>query len=116
MELLGYMCSCHPLTHWLALRPGVKFTRGSDLAAHSGRRVRTVGWLVTAKLVYTKHGDPMEFVSFEDTGAIYEAVFFPEAFRKFAHMLDGSRPYMLIGKVEEDYGAVSLSVEDAMFL
>jgi len=43
----------------------------------------------------------MEFVSFEDTTALYETTFFPEAYGKFCHMLSYTRPYVLKGKVEE---------------
>jgi DNA polymerase III alpha subunit len=116
MDRLGYLCSDHPLCHYLPRRPGLKYVKGSDLGAHRGRRVRTIGWLVTGKLVYSRHGEPMEFVSFEDTHAVYETTFFPGAFAKFAHMLDRTRPYVLTGKVDEDFGAVSLTVEEAEFL
>jgi DNA polymerase III alpha subunit len=115
-ERLGYLCSDHPLKFLLARRPGIRHVKGTALYRHVGRRVATVGWLVTAKLVYSKHGEPMEFVSFEDTDATYEATFFPDAFKKFAHMLDRTRPYLLSGKVDEDFGAVSLTVEHVEFL
>jgi len=54
----------------------------------------------------------MEFVSFEDTTGIYETTFFPDAYRKFSHMLGASRPYVLTGRVESDMGALYLLVED----
>jgi DNA polymerase III alpha subunit len=75
-----------------------------------------VGWLVTGKVIDTKRGEPMEFVSFEDTTALYETTFFPEAYRKFCHMLSYTRPYVLRGKVEEDFGSISLTVSELGFL
>ena len=83
-----------------------------ELERHTGRRVTTVGWYVTGKPVLTKHGEPMEFLSFEDTTAIYEATFFPRAYRRFCSMISRTRPYLLRGRVEENYGVVSLNVDD----
>ncbi len=114
---LGFLISRHPLTLYreaIARIPGV--VAGRDLRSHAGRRVSVVGWLVTGKVVDTRKGEPMEFVSFEDTTALYETTFFPEAYGKFCHMLSYTRPYVLKGKVEEDFGSVSLTVSDLRFL
>ena len=53
----------------------------------------------------------MEFVCFEDETALYETVFFPEAFRRFCAHVDMHRAYLLEGLVESEFGAVSLTVE-----
>jgi error-prone DNA polymerase len=53
----------------------------------------------------------MEFLSFEDTTALYEATFFPEAYRRFCAMISRTCPYYLTGRVEENYGAISLTVD-----
>ncbi|MEE4265505.1 MAG: OB-fold nucleic acid binding domain-containing protein, partial [Desulfobacteraceae bacterium] len=63
------------------------------------------------KVVSTKHGDPMEFLTFEDETGVVEATFFPETYRRFCHMVDRGRPYLLTGKVEADWGAVTLTVD-----
>jgi len=36
--------------------------------------------------------------------------FFPEAYRRFCSIIDGNRPFILYGKVEEDFGAVTMAV------
>jgi error-prone DNA polymerase len=72
--------------------------------------------MVTGKTVHTRDGDPMKFVSFEDTTGLYEAVFFPKAYDRFCHMLNELRPYLLKGKVEEDFTAVTLTVDWIDFL
>ena len=81
-----------------------------DLPRFIGRQVRLAGWLITGKVVSTKHGDPMEFLTFEDQTGIVETTFFPQAYRRFCHMIDRNRPYLLTGKVEEDWGAITLTV------
>ena len=117
IETLGFLISRHPLTLY---RDSVARIRGvvpaRDLRAHVGKEVTTVGWLVTGKVVDTRDGETMEFVSFEDTTALYETTLFPEAYRRFCHMLSRTRPYVLRGRVEEEFGAVTLTVADVRFL
>ena len=54
----------------------------------------------------------MEFVSFEDETAIFETTFFPKAYQRFCQILDMNRAYLLTGRVQEQYGTVSVNVED----
>ena len=85
----------------------------TDLPRFIGRRVKTAGWLITGKVVRTKNGDPMEFLTFEDETGIVETTFFPEAYRRFCHLIDRGRPYVLWGRVEQDWGALTLTVDRA---
>ena len=78
-----------------------------------GQRVRFAGWLITGKVVTTKRGDPMEFLTFEDETGVVETTFFPKAYRRFCHIIDRKRPYLLNGRVEADWGAITLTVEKA---
>jgi hypothetical protein len=61
--------------------------------------------------VVTKGREPMIFVSFEDENAIFETVLFPDAFRRFFPMLDDGWAFLVHGRVDEDYGALSIGVE-----
>src|SRR5207249_2698519 len=116
IEALGFLISRHPLNLFRVRLERVRPVRGRDLAKHVGKVVRVVGWYVTAKTVMTRHGEPMEFLSFEDTTALYETTFFPRTYASFCHMMTKVRPYLLTGRVEEDFGAVSLNVSDVRFL
>jgi len=78
--------------------------------------VRVIGWPVTGKTILTREGDPMKFISFEDTTGLYEAVLFPAVYHRFCHLLSSSRPYILEGRVEEDFGSISLTVDWIGFL
>ena len=78
--------------------------------------MRTVGWWVTGKVVATHRKEPMEFVSFEDTTAGYEATLFPDVYQKVRRHLTPLRPYLLQGKVEEEFGVATLTVEGLEFL
>ena len=116
LETLDFLISRHPLTLYREPLSRLRKVRGSDLHRHVGRRVTVVGWWVSGKVVTTKDDEPMEFISFEDTTALFETTFFPQAYARFCHMLNRSRPYVLTGLVEEDFGAVTLTVESVRLL
>ncbi|MEI6389066.1 MAG: DNA polymerase III subunit alpha, partial [Spirochaetota bacterium] len=81
MRRIGTTLSVHPLELWPEALAAPRIL-ARDLASHEGRVVRLLGWPVTAKEVLAKGELPMEFVSFEDETAIYEAVLFPETYRR----------------------------------
>jgi error-prone DNA polymerase len=109
-ETLGFLVSRHPLTLYTHRLRGMKITAGRDLPQHVGRTVTTVGWYVTAKMTSTKNEESMEFVSFEDTTALYETTFFPRAYERFCALITRNRPFLLRGRVEEDFGAAMLNI------
>jgi DNA polymerase III alpha subunit len=107
---LGFLCRHHPLSlvNGAAARGLVKI---EALAGCVGRSVALAGWLLTGKKVATKDGETMEFLTFEDETGLVETTFFPRIYDRYAHVLNGQRPYRLSGLVESDYGAVSLTVD-----
>ena len=112
LETLGLLVSRHPLEIYGSRLSRVRTVPAAQLPEYVGKKVTTVGWFVTGKTVRTRREEPMEFVSFEDTTALYETTFFPRAYERFSRMLGYHRPYLLRGRVEEDFGAISLTVED----
>jgi error-prone DNA polymerase len=112
LEAVGFLFSVHPLQASApALRKGIRVTAARDMEGFVGKRVWMLGWLITRKEVMTKEGDSMEFVSFEDETALYETVFFPKVYRRFCQIVTMNRGYLLYGRVESEFGAVSLNVE-----
>jgi error-prone DNA polymerase len=116
IETLGFLLSIHPLDRYSNILKRQSYVPAQEIHRHVGKHVTMVGWMVTGKTVHTREGDPMKFVSFEDTTALYEAVFFPKAYHRFCHMLSEMRPYLLKGKVEEDFTVVTLTVHWIQFL
>ena len=110
-SVLGFLCDRHPMELYADAVKRTGAVQAADIPRRIGRRVRFAGWLITGKVVETKKGEPMEFLTFEDQTGLVETTFFPEAYRRFCHLLDRERPYLLEGKVEEDWGAVTLTVE-----
>ncbi len=109
---LGFLCQCHPMMLFADAFGKIPIVKAKDLPRFSGQYVHTAGLLITGKVVHTKHGDPMEFLTFEDDTGLMETTFFPKVYHQFCAMLDRSRPFMLYGKVDEDFGAVTVTVSD----
>jgi error-prone DNA polymerase len=112
-ETLGFILSVHPLRGYgrKIVASGRKIVQANQLSKYVDRRVTLAAWSITGKEVVTKKGDPMEFVSFEDETAIFETTFFPKAYQRFCQILDMNRAYLLTGRVQEQYGTVSVNVE-----
>lgn len=118
VRTLGLVVSRHPLE---LFRPRIQrmarrhelgpLVRSVDLAERVGSVVWTAGILVTGKEVSTKKRGPMIFVSFEDELAVFETVFFPQAFRRFYSALDDGWAFLVHGRVEDDLGAIAITVE-----
>ena len=108
---LGFLCTCHPMSLFADILKDRQIVKAKDLPAYRNRRIRTAGWLITGKPVKTKHGDPMEFLTFEDETGLIETVFFPEVYKRFSHLAEMAQPYLLTGKVNCDWGAYTLTVE-----
>ncbi len=108
-EALGFLCGEHPiLCYGEKLRGRV---RACEMKRYAGKRIRFGGWLLTGKMVSTKSGEVMEFLTFEDETGLVEATFFPQVYRRYTSVLACGSVYMLQGLVEEEYGAVTLTVE-----
>jgi DNA-directed DNA polymerase III PolC len=109
-EALGFICDAHPMQlHadrlWL-----FNLCPSTEMHQHVGRHVLAAGMLTTAKPVHTKADEPMEFVTFDDGHGLIEAVLFPEIYRERGHVLFDQGPFIFRGKVEEEFGAVTLTV------
>lgn len=116
LECLGMLLSCHPLLLHRRQIARLKPVTAHQMHRWVGRYVTMVGWWVTGKTVQDKHGRPMEFVSFEDTTAIFDVTFFPAAYTRFCQKLTRHRPYLLKGRIEEEFGVATLNVEWMDFL
>ncbi|HBA88429.1 MAG TPA: DNA polymerase III subunit alpha [Geobacter sp.] len=116
VETLGFLVSRHPLTLYKGEWQRHKPIKASELIRHAGKWVTMVGWWITTKAVEDKNGRPMEFVSFEDVTAIFDATFFPDVYARFCRKLSQRRPYLLKGVVEVEFGVATLRVKWVGFL
>ena len=116
LTLFGFPLQCHPLD---VLREAYKDSHrivAKDLPSHIGKDVTLIGWLLTEKIVSTKKGDPMEFMTLEDQTAMYDATVFPQTYRQYCHLLATNQAYMITGLVEEQFSTITVTVRTLRLL
>lgn len=116
LALFGFPLRCHPLDVFHEAYKDVRHILAKDLAMHIGKEVTLIGWLLTEKIVSTKKGDPMEFMTLEDQTATYDATVFPQTYRQYCHLLATNQAYMITGLVEEQFSTVTLTVRTLRLL
>jgi error-prone DNA polymerase len=110
IEVFGFILSVHPMSCYRTLLRMEDTVPARGLGGLVGTQVKVAGIMITAKTVRTRDERLMQFISFEDETAIFETVFFPEQYKRFARMLFSHRPYVLTGRVTEEFGVTSLTV------
>jgi DNA polymerase III alpha subunit len=104
------MTDAHPMQLHAERLKSFRLCRSLDLQQHVGRHVMAAGMLTTAKPVQTAKDEPMEFATFDDGHGLIEAVLFPDVYRERGHVLFDQGPFIFRGMVEEEFGAVTLTL------
>ena len=116
LKLFGFPLSCHPLDLFKDLLTRTPHVTAKDLAQHVGETVTVIGWLVTEKVISTKKGEPMEFITLEDQTGLYDATVFPNMYRRYCHLLATNHAYVVTGLVEQQFSAVTVTVQELRLL
>ena len=111
-RVLGFLCHTHPICLFNQHRQRLRTILARDLDRFAGSREKILflGWPITAKIVGTKTGQPMEFLTFEDETGQVECTLFPRTYQRYCHLLHTGAPLLLTGIVEQDFGALSFTV------
>jgi DNA polymerase III alpha subunit len=109
-ETLGFITDAHPMQLHADQLRRYRLCPSTELIQHVGRHVLAAGMLTTAKPVHTTKDEPMEFATFDDGHGLIEAVLFPQIYRERGHVLFDQGPFIFRGKVEEEFGAVTLTI------
>ncbi len=109
-ELLGFTTDSHPMALYREELARFHVVPTTELHQHVGRTVLAAGMLTTAKPVHTIKDEPMEFATFDDGHGLIEAVLFPRIYHERGHVLFDQGPFIFRGKVEEEFGAVTLTI------
>jgi DNA polymerase III alpha subunit len=107
---LGFVTDTHPMRLQADRLARFALCRSSDLPRRVGRHVMMAGMLTTAKPVHTRGDEPMEFVTFDDGDGLIETVLFPRVYRERGHVLFDQGPFIFRGKVEEEFGAITVTI------
>ncbi|MGQ0556003.1 MAG: DNA polymerase III subunit alpha [Nitrospiraceae bacterium] len=116
LALFGFPLRCHPLDVFREAYKDTRYILAKDLALYIGKAVTLIGWLLTEKIVSTKKGDPMEFMTLEDQTGMYDATVFPQTYRQYCHLLAPNQAYMITGLVEEQFSTVTVTVRTLRLL
>ncbi len=111
LRILGFSHSGHPLDAWNGQLGRMGGTPSHEMARHVGQEVTFIGWLVTLRRAVTRRHDYMEFLTLEDRHGIVEAVLFPDVYRRYGAQVTDAGCYKVVGRVDEEHGAVNLVAE-----
>jgi DNA polymerase III alpha subunit len=107
---LGFVTDTHPMRLHADQLARFRLCRSAELHRHVGRHVLLAGMLTTAKPVHTLKDEPMEFATFDDGEGLIETVLFPQVYRERGHVLFDQGPFIFRGKVEEEFGAITVTI------
>ncbi|MFC1746023.1 DNA polymerase III subunit alpha [Candidatus Riflebacteria bacterium] len=115
LQTLGFSFTHHPLTFFTEYFKG-KIIQAKELKSHVDKRVRLLGVHITHKVVPTKNGKRMAFLTLEDESDIYECTLFPDAYRCADDLLRWERLFLVEGRVEIFYGIINLTISNLFSL
>ena len=109
-ESLSFLTDTHPMDLHAEELSRLRLVKSIELGRHVGKSVLMAGMLTTSKPVHTAKNEPMEFATFDDGAGLVEAVLFPDIYHDRGHVLFDQGPFVFRGKVEEEFGAVTLTL------
>jgi len=112
-ESMGLYISGHPFDNYLPLIRNHINCTFSDLSLwqSANQPVVTAGLLTSYKERYTKKGDPMGVLDFEDSEATIEVVVFPKLWSRYKPLLNIGSLYFIKGQLKQDRGLSILADE-----
>lgn len=108
-EAIGFYVTGHPLERYDAVIE--KFTTTGALALNDlsdGATVIMGGLINGIKIIKTKKGDPMAFVSLEDIQGTVEIVVFSSLYTQVADLLIADNALLVQGKLQKDENTVKI--------
>jgi DNA polymerase III alpha subunit len=107
---MGFITDAHPMRLHADALARFRLCSSTELSRHVGEHVLAAGMLTSAKPVHTITDEPMQFATFDDGDGLIETVLFPQVFRDRGHVLFDQGPFIFRGKVDEEFGVVTLTL------
>ncbi len=108
-ESLGFYITGHPLTSYEDLLD--KFTNANAISLkenNDGKAVRIGGIVTNTKIIKTKKGDLMAFVTIEDMNGSVEATVFSSLYTSVSDLLIDDNPILIEGQIQKDENSVKI--------
>ncbi|MBW2519326.1 MAG: DNA polymerase III subunit alpha, partial [Deltaproteobacteria bacterium] len=116
-EALGFYITGHPLARH---SDAIKRFATCDTASLSERtdkeEVSVCGIVASKKLLNTRKGERMAFVTLEDLSGFVEMVVFPETYTESAELLNSEEPLLVKGTVDVGEDACKILVSEVFAL
>ncbi len=116
-EALGFYVSGHPLNRYDAIID--KFTNATTDTLQDcddGMAVRIGGLIAATKVIRTKKGDLMAFITLEDMQGIVEAVVFSNVYAEATELLVEDSAVLVQGRVQKDENTVKIIADQIIHM
>lgn len=111
-EVLGFYVSGHPLHQYETIMNSYATLTGlTKENAVEGAPVRFGGMVTMVKVIRTKKGDQMAFITIEDLYSDIEVVIFPSTFAESRHLLEADAIVMVEGVSQVKENNVTIAAE-----
>jgi len=107
-RILGFSIREHILAVFRERLAGLTDADSRDLPRRIGRKVRVAGVLEAHRTTPTQRNQTMRFLTLDDEYGLFEATVFPGVSRGLDGSLDKYGPYVIEGKVQEQYDAITV--------
>jgi len=112
-EVLGMYLSGHPLEDWGEILQTFANCGLADLSNHPDKTIVTVGGIVVgAKVIVTRTGNKMAFITLEDMEGTVEVVVFPELYAASEGLLGSDSPLIVKGTFEIGEGSCKILADE----
>jgi len=81
------------------------------LSTSIGRRVRIAGVLEAHRTAHTRNDRVMRFLTLDDEFGLFEVTAFDQSARKVPRTFSHYGPYIVTGRIDEQYGTITVSAE-----
>lgn len=101
-ELLGLYVSAHPFSDYVEPLKGLVVSLDQFENQKANEHIRVSGMIAFVHQIVTKKGDPMAFLTLDDTtDASREVIVFPKTFKEFENLLEEGKSVIVSCKVQE---------------
>ena len=108
-KVLEIFVAHHPMKLLRKRLPLNNTIDSSKLKYFAGKEIRIFGILDAIRKTDTKKNERMMFITMEDEKGMFEVTLFPAVYRKYSYLLKSYGPYIVDGKVENQYGAITIT-------
>ncbi len=116
-ETVGFFLTGHPLEHIMTDLRRITDTDLAGLAdCRDGQLVRIGGLIASYKEHKSKKGERMAFTVLEDMSASVEVIVFPSTFAECAGLLQGDRPLIVLGLVQQEERGAKIVAQEISLL